>query len=81
VPYVPRFAKKTRAKWRSEARTDTEAAGVLKNLGERIRVLRGENQLREQAYDLARTADGRSYYHGAARGCGPWVRPALFRYP
>ena len=46
--FVPRFTKKARAKWRSEARSDPEAVEVLKNLGERIRVLRTEKQLSQE---------------------------------
>jgi DNA-binding XRE family transcriptional regulator len=46
--FVPRFTKKTRAKWRSEARSDPEAVEVLKNLGERIRVLRTEKKLSQE---------------------------------
>jgi DNA-binding XRE family transcriptional regulator len=45
---VPRFAKKTRAKWRSEARSDPEAVDVLKNLGERIRELRAKKHLTQE---------------------------------
>jgi DNA-binding XRE family transcriptional regulator len=45
---VPRFAKKTRAKWRSEARSDPEAVEVLKDLGERIRELRAKKQLTQE---------------------------------
>ena len=45
---MPRFTKKTRAKWRSEARSDPEAVAVLKNLGERIRELRAEKHLSQE---------------------------------
>jgi transcriptional regulator with XRE-family HTH domain len=45
---VPRFTKKSRAKWRSEARSDPESVDVLKNLGERIRVLRTGKQLSQE---------------------------------
>ena len=45
---MPRFAKKTRAKWRSEARSDPEAVEVLKDLGERIRELRAKKQLTQE---------------------------------
>jgi DNA-binding XRE family transcriptional regulator len=45
---VPRFAKKTRAKWRSEARSDPEAVEFLKTLGDRIRTLRTKKKLSQE---------------------------------
>ncbi|MGC9984914.1 MAG: helix-turn-helix transcriptional regulator [Polyangia bacterium] len=45
---MPRFTKKARAKWRSEARSDPEAVEVLKNLGACIRELRTEKQLSQE---------------------------------
>jgi DNA-binding XRE family transcriptional regulator len=42
---VPRFAKKTRAQWRSEARSDPEAVEFLKTLGGQIRALRNKKKL------------------------------------
>jgi len=45
---VPRLAKKTRAKWRSEARSDPEAAEFLKTLGDHIRTLRTKKKLSQE---------------------------------
>jgi transcriptional regulator with XRE-family HTH domain len=45
---VPRFAKKTRAKWRSEARSDPDAVEVLQNLGNRIRALRAKKDISQE---------------------------------
>jgi hypothetical protein len=58
---VPRFAKKTRAKWRSEARSDPEAVEFLQNLGDRIRTLRAKKQLsQEKAAEEAKLSRTRS---------------------
>jgi DNA-binding XRE family transcriptional regulator len=45
---VPRFAKKARAKWRSEARSDPEAVQFLQDLGTRIRALRTKKNLTQE---------------------------------
>ena len=45
---MPRFARKSRAKWRSEARSDPEAVEFLKTLGNRIRTLRVKKQLSQE---------------------------------
>ena len=52
---MPRFAKRTRAKWRSEARSDPEAVEFLKTLGDRIRTLRTKKKLsQEKAAEVAK---------------------------
>ena len=52
---MPRFAKKTRAHWRSEARSDPEAVEFLKTLGDQIRTLRNKKGLTlEQAAEGAK---------------------------
>lgn len=45
---MPRFTKKARAKWRSEARSDPDATAALTKLGKRIRELRLEKHLSQE---------------------------------
>ena len=45
LPRVPRFRRKSRREWRSEARSDPEAVRAFVTLGKRIRLLREKKNL------------------------------------